>query len=120
MSAIAMYGAKTLSAPNPFTALLLMGVICAYSAIVGNGDNSSNLEPAHVDKYIQELIPCLETTYTSCMSTYQDNFLVWSHYADSHKGMVIRFDANAYNLLPAIRLLQWIIGATVSHLIPTC
>lgn len=95
MSAIAMYGAKTLATLNPFTALLLMGGVCAFSAIAGSGDNRSKLKPEHVDKYMRKLIPCLENTYTSCMSTCYNNFLTWSHYADSHKGMVIGFDANA-------------------------
>lgn len=95
MSAIAMHSAKTLSTLNPIAALLLLGGVCAYSAIVGKGDNGTKLQPEHVDKYMQKLLPCLENTYTSCMSTQNDNFLMWSHYADSHKGIVIGFDANA-------------------------
>lgn len=96
MSAIAMYGAKTLTTFNPLAALLLMAGACAYSAIVGKGDNDTKLMPEHIDKYMQELLPCLENTYTSCMSKSQEEFLMWSHYADSHKGMVIGFNSEKH------------------------
>ena len=33
----------------------------------------------------------LSHTYTACMSNEINNFLLWSHYADSHKGVVIGF-----------------------------
>lgn len=96
MKSIAFYGAKTLANFNPIAALLLMAGTCAYSAIMGKGDNDTKLTPEHVDKYMQELLPCLENTYTSCISKSNDNFLMWSHYADSHKGMVIGFNSEKH------------------------
>lgn len=92
---IGAYGAKTLAPFNLLGAILLMGGAYVYSTIVGNG-GKTQLTPKHVDKYMQRLLPCLAQTYTSCMSECKDVFLLWSHYADSHKGIVIEFDLDKF------------------------
>ena len=97
ISAIAAtYGVKALASFNIFGAILLLGGAFAYSAIVGNEDNDIQLTTEHVNKYIQELLPCLANTYTSCMSKSYEEILLWSHYADSHKGIVIGFNADKH------------------------
>lgn len=93
IKAIGAYGAKSLASLNLLASILLIGGAYAYSAITKN-KNKFVLTPAHVGKYIQELLPRLGQTYTSCMSKSFKEFLLWSHYADSHKGVVIGFNPN--------------------------
>ncbi|MDD3593841.1 MAG: DUF2971 domain-containing protein [Candidatus Gastranaerophilales bacterium] len=51
---------------------------------------------------------CLSKIYESmgilCLSEKKDNILMWSHYADSHKGLVIAFNSNSYLFRSAIRV----------------
>lgn len=93
--AIGAYGARSLVPFNLFGAILLMGGVYAYSAIVGKGENTQLL-PKHIDEYMQKLLPCLAKTYTSCMSQSNEIFLLWSHYANSHKGIVIGFSSDKH------------------------
>lgn len=37
------------------------------------------------------------STWITCFSLNSNNFLMWSHYADKHKGFCIGFDANYFN-----------------------
>lgn len=93
IKAIGAYGAKYLASFNLLGAILLMGGAYAYSSIAGN-KNKSVLTVEQVDKYFQELLPRLAQIYTSCMSRSCKEFLLWSHYADSHRGIVIGFNPN--------------------------
>lgn len=87
-SAIGGYGATALASFNVIAALLLMGGAYLYSYLEKN-DKGKTITPDQLDNYMQKLLPQLSRTYTTCMSNELNNFLLWSHYADSHKGVVI-------------------------------
>lgn len=44
--------------------------------------------------FLSNFIPHLANLYTSCFSTGKGSILMWSHYADSHKGVVMKFDTS--------------------------
>ena len=50
------------------------------------------------DKLVNEIIPSLEKMRSkariSCFSTKKDSILMWSHYADSHRGVCFEFEEN--------------------------
>lgn len=87
-SAIGGYGASALASFNILAAILLMGGAYLYSYLEKNGKEKS-ITPNQLDEYMKKLLPLLSHTYTACMSNELNNFLLWSHYADSHKGVVI-------------------------------
>lgn len=42
--------------------------------------------------FYHKLLPKLLNLYTSCFTTRENNILMWSHYAQSHHGVVMQFD----------------------------
>lgn len=47
-----------------------------------------------IELFFHKFIPFLMNLYTSCFSEKKDNILMWSHYAQSHKGVVIEFNTS--------------------------
>lgn len=47
-----------------------------------------------IELFYQKLLPALLNQYTSCFTTKEDNILMWSHYAQSHHGVVLEFDTD--------------------------
>ena len=45
-----------------------------------------------IELFISNFIPYLSNLYTSCFSKVKDNILMWSHYANAHKGVVVVFN----------------------------
>lgn len=84
--------AKKLIPLHLFAAALVMGCSWTYASM-GRDIDYNKVSPDDVRKYIEEFFPQLVNTYTACLSSSRDNFLMWSHYANSHKGMVIGFDS---------------------------
>lgn len=41
--------------------------------------------------FFENLAVRLQDCYSSCLSKNENDFLMWSHYADSHQGMIIEF-----------------------------
>lgn len=65
---------------------------------------SHNSYVAIYEKYFEEdellKFRALEflATYVVCLSTKKDSILMWSHYADSQKGICIEYDFNQWNI----------------------
>src|ERR1700722_18943200 len=54
-------------------------------------------------KFLKELESLRSQMGVSCFSTVPDNLIMWSHYADHHKGIFLKFDVaelqkNFYNI----------------------
>lgn len=49
-------------------------------------------DPAHLSAMVNDLQTTVDRVGIACFSEIPDNILMWSHYADSHKGVCIEFD----------------------------
>ena len=55
----------------------------------------AELDKQNAKKRLEELLAHINKTYgIFCLSESCDNFLMWSQYADSHKGVAVGFDAD--------------------------
>lgn len=83
-----------------FTPLLSIAVILAIGASVSSLFNSNSRKTDEnnialkTELFISNFIPYLANLYTSCFAKNKGNILMWSHYANSHKGVVIEFDTS--------------------------
>lgn len=73
-------------------ALVLLGGSMKLTSKFLNKADSQTVNK--IEKYMKKFLLLSAETYTSCFSTTNDNLLMWSHYADSHKGVVIGFRIN--------------------------
>jgi hypothetical protein len=72
------------------------------------GINSmAEMDRQNAEKRLQELLKHVDETYgIFCVTQSSDDFLMWSHYSDAHKGVVVCFDAeheffkNAHDFYP--------------------
>jgi len=62
----------------------------ANSLALGLPDHFKSL-PSLIAKYEPEIKGLMETTKVLCLSEVSDDLLMWSHYADSHRGVVFEF-----------------------------
>jgi hypothetical protein len=55
----------------------------------------AELDKQNAEKELEGLLKHIDETYgIFCLTESNDNFLMWSHYAESHKGVAIGFDAS--------------------------
>lgn len=76
-----------------------MSLLLPIMTVVGFGSTLSNLSKEGRDKEVMILMNFLERYVeflyrigVCCFSEEDDNILMWSHYADSHRGIVVSFD----------------------------
>jgi len=81
---------------DPFDSSLPINIALeSYKAIEGWETNpeiineSKALRPM---KFLKELEVLRSQMGVSCFSTVPDNLIMWSHYADHHKGIILKFD----------------------------
>lgn len=55
---------------------------------------SKNSIALKTELFLCKFIPYLANLYTSCFTVEKGNILMWSHYANSHKGVVMEFDTS--------------------------
>ena len=53
--------------------------------------NDENEIAIKTELFFSKFTPYLMNLYTSCFTTKKNNILMWSHYAQSHKGVVVEF-----------------------------
>lgn len=80
---------------DPFDANIPWDLVHTYKEILkmNNGAldmiNSADLSPSYFMKSFNE---CREKISVACFSESKDNLLMWAHYADKHKGVLLVFD----------------------------
>lgn len=77
-------------------AALVVGGAFIFSQLSKNGTSKEvhTVNVLQAENFLIQLIRALQNTYTTCFSSKPDEFLMWSHYADSHKGIVIGFSTD--------------------------
>lgn len=70
-------------------------------------ETSNYIATRFVNDYIKTLKKLVSANeLIACFSDNADNFLMWSHYADSHKGICLIFNTIEHNNLPSILLSE--------------
>ena len=64
------------------------------------------------NSFVSDYIKCLKKIVSAneliaCFSDNPNNFLMWSHYSDSHKGVCLIFNTKEYKNLPSILLSEY-------------
>jgi len=81
---------------DPFDSSLPIDIALeSYKAIEGWETNPEIIhEPKALRpmKFLQELESLRSQMGVSCFSTVPDNLIMWSHYGDHHKGLILKFD----------------------------
>lgn len=89
----ASFGAKYLAPINLLAAIVVFGGGYLF-ANIAKKEKTPKISIDSLSEFFTKVIEELSHTYTSCFTTEKDTFLMWSHYADSHKGVVIGFDTD--------------------------
>ncbi|MCM1108892.1 MAG: DUF2971 domain-containing protein [Clostridium sp.] len=79
----------------PILSLCILASISILSGYMSDNltnDKKNAIPETELPQYIEAVFIKLINTYTSCFSKNNNNFLMWSHYANSHRGIVLGFD----------------------------
>lgn len=85
--------ATSILAFAPLSLITAYAIGASVSSLFKNSkqSNDENEIAVKMELFFYKFIPCLMNLYTSCFTTKKDNILMWSHYAKSHKGVVMEF-----------------------------
>lgn len=77
----------------PLSLITAYAIGASVSSLFRNSKQANNENEIAIktELFFYKFIPCLMNLYTSCFTTKKDNILMWSHYAQFHKGVVMEF-----------------------------
>lgn len=80
----------------PLSIASIFAIGASISSLFGSHSrkNDENETALKIELFLSKFIPNLMNLYTSCFTVEKGNILMWSHYANSHKGIVMGFDTS--------------------------